>query len=65
MLVLLSFGLVLVATVLLVLGLLVDSGLSLIYGSIALSVVAGVMTSGSTFETRLSSSCPEATPVAR
>ena len=43
MLVLLSFGLVLVATVLLVLGLLVDSGLSLIYGSIALSVIAAVV----------------------
>jgi hypothetical protein len=42
-LVLLSFGLVLVATVLLVLGLLVDSGLALIYGSIALSVIAAIV----------------------
>jgi len=43
LLVLLSFGLVLVATVLLVLGLLVDSGLSLIYASIGLSVVAAIV----------------------
>ena len=43
MLVLLSFGLVLIATVLLVLGLLVGDGLSLIYASIALSAVAAVI----------------------
>jgi hypothetical protein len=42
-LVLLSFGLVLVATVLLVLGLLADDGLTLIYVSIACSVLAGVV----------------------
>ena len=43
MLVLLSFALVLVATVLLVLGLLNDSGLALIYISIASSVAAAVV----------------------
>lgn len=43
MLVLLSFGLVLVATVLLVLGLLSDDGLQLIYLSIASSVAAAVV----------------------
>lgn len=43
MLVLLSFGLVLVATVLLVLGLLADDGLTLIYISIACSVLAGIV----------------------
>ena len=43
MLVLVSFGLVLVATVLLVLGLLVDSGLGLIYASIGCSIVAGIL----------------------
>ena len=43
MLVLLSFGLVLVATVLLVLGLLVGDGLTLIYISIALSALAAVI----------------------
>ena len=42
-LVLLSFGLVLVATVLLVLGLLADSGLALIYLSIGCSIVAGIL----------------------
>ena len=43
MLVLISFGLVLVATVLLVLGLLADSGLGLIYVSIACSLAAGIV----------------------
>ena len=43
MLVLLSFGLVLIATVLLVLGLLVGDGLTLIYFSIGLSAVAAVV----------------------
>ena len=43
MLVLISFGLVLVATVLLVLGLVADSGLGLIYVSIACSLAAGVI----------------------
>ena len=43
MLVLLSFGLVLVATVLLVLGLLVGDGLTLIYISIGLSALAAVI----------------------
>ncbi|CAN5207762.1 hypothetical protein BH18ACT4_BH18ACT4_07710 [soil metagenome] len=43
MLVLLSFGLVLVATVLLVLGLLVGEGLTLIYVSIGLSALAAVV----------------------
>ncbi|MEY2402512.1 MAG: hypothetical protein QOD38_63 [Acidimicrobiaceae bacterium] len=43
MLVLLSFGLVLVATVLLVLGLLVGDGLTLIYVSIGLSAAAAVI----------------------
>ena len=43
MLVLLSFGLVLLATVLLVLGLLVGDGLSLIYASVALSAVAAII----------------------
>ena len=43
MLVLLSFALVLVATVLLVLGLLNDDGLTLIYLSIASSVAAAVV----------------------
>ncbi|MGI8757803.1 MAG: hypothetical protein ACR2K0_00675 [Acidimicrobiales bacterium] len=43
MLVLISFGLVLVATVLLVLGLVAGSGLALIYVSMACSVVAGVV----------------------
>ncbi|MGH9185318.1 MAG: hypothetical protein ACRD0U_05835, partial [Acidimicrobiales bacterium] len=43
MLVLLSFGLVLVATVLLVLGLLVGEGLTLIYLSIGLSLLAAVV----------------------
>lgn len=42
-LVLISFGLVLVATVLLVLGLLADSGLTLIYISIACSLAAGIV----------------------
>jgi hypothetical protein len=42
-LVLISFGLVLVATVLLVLGLVADSGLGLIYVSIACSLAAGVI----------------------
>ncbi|CAN5802402.1 hypothetical protein BH24ACT2_BH24ACT2_08930 [soil metagenome] len=42
MLVLISFGLVLVATVLLVLGLLAGGGLGLIYASIACSVAAGI-----------------------
>jgi hypothetical protein len=41
-LVLISFGLVLVATVLLVLGLLAGGGLGLIYASIACSVAAGI-----------------------
>jgi hypothetical protein len=41
--VLLSFGLVLIATALLVLGLLVGDGLSLIYASIALSALAAVI----------------------
>ena len=43
MLVLISFGLVLVATVLLVLGLVADSGLGLIYVSIACSLAAGII----------------------
>jgi hypothetical protein len=43
LLVLLSFGLVLIATVLLVLGLLVGDGLTLIYFSIGLSAVAAVV----------------------
>ena len=43
MFVLISFGLVLVATVLLVLGLVADSGLSLIYVSIACSLAAGII----------------------
>ncbi|HVM53876.1 MAG TPA: hypothetical protein VM262_11810 [Acidimicrobiales bacterium] len=43
MLVLISFGLVLVATVLLVLGLVADSGLALIYVSIACSLAAGIV----------------------
>ncbi len=43
MLVLLSFGLVLVATVLLVLGLLVGEGLGLIYASIGLSALAAIL----------------------
>ena len=43
MLVLLSFVLVLVATVLLVLGVLTDAGLPMIYTSIALSAVAGAL----------------------
>lgn len=43
MLVLISFALVLVATVLLVLGLLADSGIALIYVSIACSVLAGIV----------------------
>ena len=43
MLVLISFGLVLVATVLLVLGLVQDSGLALIYVSIACSLAAGII----------------------
>ena len=43
MLVLLSFGLVLVATVLLVLGLLVGDGLELIYVSIGLSALAAIV----------------------
>ena len=43
MLVLISFGLVLIATVLLVLGLVADSGLALIYVSIACSLAAGVI----------------------
>jgi hypothetical protein len=42
-LVLISFGLVLVATVLLVLGLVADSGLGLIYVSIACSLAAGII----------------------
>ncbi|CAN5723228.1 hypothetical protein BH20ACT2_BH20ACT2_24680 [soil metagenome] len=42
-LVLLSFGLVLVATVLLVLGVLIDGGLELIYASIITSFVAAVL----------------------
>jgi hypothetical protein len=42
-LVLISFGLVLLATVLLVFGLVADSGLSLIYVSIACSLAAGVI----------------------
>src|SRR5688572_19196649 len=42
-LVLISFVLVLLAAVLLVLGLLADSGLGLIYGSIAASLVAGAL----------------------
>jgi hypothetical protein len=42
-LVLISFGLVLVATVLLVLGLVADSGLGLIYVSIVCSLAAGVI----------------------
>src|SRR3954447_27061053 len=42
-LVLISFALVLVAAVLLVIGLLSDSGLGLIYVSIACSVVAGIV----------------------
>lgn len=42
-LVLLSFGLVLVATVLLVLGVLIDEGLGLIYASIITSFVAAVL----------------------
>jgi hypothetical protein len=43
LLVLLSFGLVLIATVLLVLGLLVSDGLTLIYFSIGLSAVAAIV----------------------
>lgn len=43
MLLVVSFGLVLVATVLLVLGLVTDGGLGLIYGSITMSVVAAVL----------------------
>jgi hypothetical protein len=42
-LVLISFGLVLVATVLLVLGLVQDSGLTLIYVSIGCSLLAGII----------------------
>ena len=43
MLVLVSFGLVLIATVLLILGLVRDSGLGLIYLSIGCSLFAGVL----------------------
>ncbi|HEX4906230.1 MAG TPA: hypothetical protein VFU93_12320 [Acidimicrobiales bacterium] len=43
MLVLISFGLVLVATVLLVIGLMADSGLGFIYVSIACSLAAGII----------------------
>ena len=57
MLVLISFGLVLVATVLLVLGLLADSGLVLIYLSIACSVVAGGLLIAAT---RMSKATPAA-----